>query len=215
MTMIAKTWPSMLPHIRENAMSAMFAALSISSRQSSMTSGLRRVSTPPAPMQNTSAETIRYQSMLTRALPRGRDSHGEHRAHGALGVAGSRPAGRARGPACPRPSTGLGQRADAGGRRNDIALTRLLLVDAAAAAREDDRADRGDQQQERGDLERDEELRQERLADLLGAAEADPHGRALGVSAASPEPSTAIELDEQREREAERERALARPPTGA
>ena len=43
MTMIAKIWPSPLPCMRAKAISARFAALSISSRQSRITSGLRRV----------------------------------------------------------------------------------------------------------------------------------------------------------------------------
>ena len=54
----------MSPCARAKATSARFAALSISSRQSRTTSGLRRVSTPPAPMQKISAETIRYQIRL-------------------------------------------------------------------------------------------------------------------------------------------------------
>src|SRR4051812_37665734 len=64
MTMIAKTWPSPLPCMRLKPISARLAALSISSRQSRMTSGLRRVSTPAAPMQNTNAETTMNQLML-------------------------------------------------------------------------------------------------------------------------------------------------------
>ena len=67
MTMIAKIWPSALPCMREKAISARFAALSISSRQSRMTSGLRRVSTPAAPIVKISALTARYQPMATYA----------------------------------------------------------------------------------------------------------------------------------------------------
>ena len=70
MTMIAKICPSPLPHIRAKAMSAMLAALSMSSRQSRITSGLRRVSTPAAPIEKISALTTRYQSRLT-SRPRG------------------------------------------------------------------------------------------------------------------------------------------------
>ena len=66
-TISAKICPPMSPCAREKATSARFAAFSISSRQSRITSGLRRVSTPPAPMQKISAETTRYQVMLIAA----------------------------------------------------------------------------------------------------------------------------------------------------
>src|SRR5438270_7729818 len=52
--------------MRLKATSARFAAFSISSRQSRTTRGLRRVSTPAAPMQKISAETVRYQPMFIR-----------------------------------------------------------------------------------------------------------------------------------------------------
>ena len=96
MTMIAKIWPSPLPCMRLKAMSARFAALSISSRQSRMTSGLRRVRTPAAPMQKTIAETARYQPMFTGRSP--------------LGRAGPRAARRRRAPVACR-SAGRGPRA--------------------------------------------------------------------------------------------------------
>ncbi len=67
-TMIARICPSPLPHMRENAISARLAPLSISSRQSSTTSGLRRTITPKAPVQKTIAERARYQPMLTSRL---------------------------------------------------------------------------------------------------------------------------------------------------
>jgi hypothetical protein len=51
----------MFPCTREKPTSARLAALSISSMHSRITSGLRRTSTPPAPMQKMSAETMRYQ----------------------------------------------------------------------------------------------------------------------------------------------------------
>ena len=57
--------------------------------------------------------------------------------------------------------------------------------DAAAAAGEDDRADRRDEQQERGDLERQQELRQQQLADLRRRAEAGVDGAPVGVDAPS------------------------------
>src|SRR6476469_3058649 len=138
MTMIAKTWPSMLAHIRENAMSAMFAALSMSSRQRSTTSGLRRVSTPPAPMQNTSAETIRNQSMFIASTPAGgrrwprssNDAQSPDALRRRLGALG-RPAGGA----------GVLRRAEAADRRADPALDRLGHRADARRAQERHRAD--------------------------------------------------------------------------
>ena len=64
-TTSAKIWPSPLPHMRENAISARLPAFSISSRQSRITSGLRRVSTPAAPMAKMNADSTRYQSTFT------------------------------------------------------------------------------------------------------------------------------------------------------
>ena len=51
------------PHAAK-AISARLPAFSISSRQSRITSGLRRTSTPTAPSANMSAETTRYQEMF-------------------------------------------------------------------------------------------------------------------------------------------------------
>ena len=61
MTTSAKTCPSSLPFEREKATSARLPAFSISSRQSRITSGLRRISTPQAPVANSRAESTRYQ----------------------------------------------------------------------------------------------------------------------------------------------------------
>ena len=63
--------------MRAKAISARLPAFSISSRQSRITSGLRRVSTPAAPMQKMTAERTTYQVMSIRAsspgsAPRGR-----------------------------------------------------------------------------------------------------------------------------------------------
>src|SRR3954462_6933458 len=149
-TTIAKIWPSTLPHMRAKAISAMFAALSMSSRQSSTTSGLRRVSTPPAPMQNTSAETTRYQPMLIASAP-----VGGHRWPRSSNDALSRDVL----PRCAGPDRrleravlrraraaldGLGHRADAGRaqERHGADARLLLVVDAAAPACEDHGADR-------------------------------------------------------------------------
>src|SRR3954468_21248410 len=190
-TTIAKIWPSMLPHIRAKAISAMFAALSMSSRHSRTTSGLRRVSTPPAPMQKISAETTRNQSTLIASAPaggrqRGQASNDALSSH-ALALRGPRARGRPVGcVAAVRPRlAGAGRRAEravglrtrppldglghrARSRREEErhrAHAHLLLVDAAAPAREDDRAHGGDQQEVRRDLEGDEVLRQQRAAD--------------------------------------------------
>ena len=62
-TISAKIWPSPVPVMRANAASARLPAFSISSRQIRTTSGLRRVSTPAAPMQKISADRTRYQTM--------------------------------------------------------------------------------------------------------------------------------------------------------
>src|SRR3954447_2537929 len=75
---MAKIWPSMLPWARLKATSARLAALSISSRHSRITTGLRRTRMPPAPMQNTIALTPRYQVMFTPSS-RGRAPGLEHR----------------------------------------------------------------------------------------------------------------------------------------
>src|SRR2546423_671038 len=72
-TTIAKTCPSELPSMRLKATSARLPALSISSRQSRITSGLRRSSTPAAPVANRSAERTTYQeASISRRRPPGR-----------------------------------------------------------------------------------------------------------------------------------------------
>ena len=98
----------------------------------------------------------------------------------------------------------LGHRADA--RRqpevHDRDAVGLVGADPAAPAREDDGADGGDEQQERGDLEREQELRQQQLADRARACRRPAsHRGAPSVSIAfRPEPRTAMrELDEQRQ----------------
>ena len=63
MTIRANTWPAAPPCMRENATSARLPAFSINSRQSSTTSGLRRLITPAAPMAKMKAERTRYQVM--------------------------------------------------------------------------------------------------------------------------------------------------------
>ena len=134
-TISAKIWPSPLPHMREKPISARLAAFSISSRQSRITSGLRRISTPPAPIAKISALTARYQAMLT-ARPTARI------APPASAIVA--------GPGRPRP------RADR--RRHSMPRQRRAprcpSPRPRRAAREHDRADGGDEQQEGGDLER-------------------------------------------------------------
>src|SRR5215211_5896060 len=68
-TISAKTWPSWLPSEREKASSARFPAFSISSRQSRITSGLRRSRTPETPTAKSSAERTRYQVTSISGLP--------------------------------------------------------------------------------------------------------------------------------------------------
>src|SRR2546429_7335918 len=121
MTTSASTCPSPLPHMREKAMSARLAPLSISSRHSRMTSGLRRVMTPTAPSTKTIAETARYQAMLTDASPCSRAPHRAHSlGHGA----------RERRPP------------PLGGRQGSILV---LALQAASPPREHDRADGSDE----------------------------------------------------------------------
>ena len=174
MTMIAKIWPSPLPCMRLKAMSARFAALSISSRQSRMTSGLRRVSTPPAPMQNTIADTARYQPMFTGVL---RSAGLRACSRCAPGVV---PVGR------PRPSRIEPVPGGHAEQVGDGDLPARRALEPAAAAGEDDGADGGDEQQEGRDLERQQELRQQQLADLAGLAEAGAEVGALAVDARQP-----------------------------
>ena len=69
-TISANTWPSPVPVMREKAISARLPAFSISSSESSTTSGLRRVSTPVAPMQKRNAERTTNQLMFTRRASR-------------------------------------------------------------------------------------------------------------------------------------------------
>ena len=118
-----------------------------------------------APMQKTIAETSRYQVMLIARRPRPR------------AVAGSGPIPVPRSPVRIRSPT----------------LTRAGRLEPRAPAGEDHGADGGDQQQQRGDLEREQELGQEQLADLGGRAEAREEAGALLVEQLRPVPSTAMQ----------------------
>src|SRR5437868_14494964 len=60
-TAIANTWPSSCPNRRANAIRARFAPFSMISTESRMISGLRRTSTPSAPVTKSSAARTRYQ----------------------------------------------------------------------------------------------------------------------------------------------------------
>src|SRR5512146_880907 len=60
-TAIANTWPSSCPKRRANAISARFAPFSMISTESRMISGLRRTSTPSAPVTKRSPARTRYQ----------------------------------------------------------------------------------------------------------------------------------------------------------
>src|SRR5437764_7329441 len=171
-TISAKICPSSLPHMRANATSARFAPFSISSRHSRITSGLRRVSTPPAPMQKIIAETTRYQPIaiaLFVLAPRARADDLDFRLDLFL---------RLHDRAADAP--GLGHRPrPRRARRADPALELLVGLEAATAPRQHDRADRGDQQQQRSDLEREQVLGQEQLADVPGRSETEDVRRAL------------------------------------
>ena len=94
---------------------------------------------------------------------------------------------RARAARARSPADRLGHRADAAAADvGDRDSSALVGAEAAAAAREHDRADGGDQQQQRGDLEREQELRQEQLADLARACRSRGHvRRAVGRRAPS------------------------------
>src|SRR5690349_17865007 len=109
--------------MRLNAISARFAAFSISSRHSRITSGLRRVSTPPAPIEKTIALTTRNQAMFTGASPA---------ALLALGLLLARAAGWV-GRSLQDPD-GLGHRAGAQRPRAVQRRAALVVHDAAAAA---------------------------------------------------------------------------------
>src|SRR5262249_16889698 len=62
-TEIANTWPSSCPCSRENAISSRLDAFSLISIDSRMISGLRRSSTPSAPVVKSSALRITYHWM--------------------------------------------------------------------------------------------------------------------------------------------------------
>ena len=125
--------------------------MSISSRQSRTTSGLRRVITPTAPSAKTIAETARYQAMRHRV------------------AASGAPPASAIVPRRPRRARPHARRAALIGG----ASSSILLAEPAPAAREHDARRRRRQQQEGGDLERrSRKLRQQQLADVRGRAEA-------------------------------------------
>src|SRR3954447_1215588 len=198
--------------MRLKPISARLAALSISSRQSRMTSGLRRVSTPPAPMQNTNAETTMNQVMLMSESPAG---HLHRLALGALALGlQRRRADVAAG--------GLGHRARADRREQVADADPPSIVqrrDAPAAAREHDRADGGDEQQDRRGLEGEEELGQQQRADVARRAEGVRAGRvagALGVERLEPAAEHGdADLDQERPREEEGQRLAAAPGRAA
>src|SRR5262249_20698116 len=62
-TVIANTWPSSWPTWRANAISARVAPFNMISTESRMVSGLRRTSTPIAPIVNSIAASTTYQVM--------------------------------------------------------------------------------------------------------------------------------------------------------
>src|SRR4051794_5623206 len=165
----------------------------MSSRQSRMTSGERRMRMPPAPMQKTMALTPRYQEMLKRSPT-----------SSVLVSASRSPVGRP-------------LRLDLGARlglpERALALPLALAeqvadadragrLQALAPAGEDDRADGRDQQQERRDLEGQQELGQQQLADLARRPEAAEEARAVRVQLRQAGAEDGDQqLDEQRARE--------------
>ena len=116
--------------------------MSMISTESRMISGLRRTSTPTAPID----EQHRRQHHVPG------DAH-------AAGPPSSRP---------PRPSS-RPSRAQEPERREDVLV--LVLADPSSAAGEYDPADGGDQEHDRGDLEGDQMVGQEQVADRGGRAE--------------------------------------------
>src|SRR5579862_3513641 len=63
-------WPPMSSSMRANVTKVRLTALSISSTHMNMTSTLRRMSRPTAPMVNSTAATVRYQAPGTLISPR-------------------------------------------------------------------------------------------------------------------------------------------------
>ena len=203
MTMIAKIWPSPLPHMRAKAISARLAALSISSRQS-------RIDQRVAAREHAAGADRRRQRrddevpvdvhQPPSARPRSWLAAGSGSGSGCSRDSARRP---------PRPSCPM-----SGGQREvhgrDARRPRRRL-DAAAAAREHDRADGGDEQQERGDLERRAGTSSAAARRSARASRSRRRASAPSVSIAfRPEPSIAMhQLDEQRQREDDRDRALA------
>src|SRR5690349_17711883 len=172
-TISANTCPSSLPHMRENATSARLAALSISSRHSRITSGLRCVSTPADPMQKMIAETARYQpiaisvwSSAPRSSPAALAGMGVARGADALDL------GRGHRLGDPR-AGGLGHGAGVGRARSADPQSELLVgaLQTAAATGEHDGTHGRNQQQDRSDLEREQVLGQEQGPDVGGSAE--------------------------------------------
>src|SRR5262249_6194339 len=125
-TAIAKTCPSSCPACRENAIRARFAPFSMISTLSRMINGLRRTSTPSAPVTNRIPESDRYQAIS--------------------------------GPCTDDLLDPLG-------------LSCLDGFDRAGVRAEHDAADRGDEQHDRGDLEREQVIGQEQRPDRRGRAE--------------------------------------------
>src|SRR5262249_41146667 len=64
MTAIANTWPAPSPRCRAYPIRARLAPLSMISSESRTISGLRRRSTPRAPVENRNPATARYQATL-------------------------------------------------------------------------------------------------------------------------------------------------------
>ena len=136
-------------------------------------------------MQKISAETARYQPIaISRPTSRPGRSDADGPVADRLGAAHRARAAASFGAARMPAASAIVPVYAGRGRRcaRELALDELVVgLEAAAPARQHDRADGGHQQQQRRDLEREQVGGQEQLADVRGRAEAEHVGRALAV----------------------------------
>ena len=110
-------WPSMLPTVLDRATKQRLTALSISSMHINITSGLRRTSTPTAPMPNSTAPSTRYHVG-------GRHGSGRTRSHSRLLLA--------RASRCRRVSTTVPATATTSGHRRELEGEDVVAEQVAA-----------------------------------------------------------------------------------
>ena len=159
-------WPPMSSSVLAKATKVRLTALSISSMHMNITSGLRRTSSPTAPMANSTAPSDE--------VPGGRDLRDRDHAVASCASTGLCPAGMPseQPPPAPRP-----QRPTPRDRRR---------VRSLHLAGEHHGADDGDHEQHRGDLEGEHVVGEQRLAELVdvghrpvdGVADRRPRRRA-------------------------------------